>query len=305
MNRLSRTVAILLFASGSLSAAAPAADRAPAPVPVWETSGFSAPESVVFDQARGRYYVSNMGSWGEGATPGDGFISVLDAEGGMLERNWLSGLQNPKGLALANGRLYVGDDDALVEIDPAAASIVARHQPADGPGGFNDVTADAEGRVYVFSRRLDTVFRLADGDFAPWAPLDTRVTGKPNGLRADGDRLLLGSWAVPSGEGGVDQPGHLSTLGLADRRPGRIGQLPIGHIDGIEPDGGGGYTITDWTRGLLLHVGTDGMHRPLLSLSKGAADHLYRVDAQLLVVPQLLDDVVRAWRWAPVEDDAR
>jgi hypothetical protein len=38
---------------------------------------------------------------------------------------------------------------------------------------------------------------------------------------------------------------------------------------------------------------------------KGAADHLYRVDAQLLVVPQLLDDMVRAWRWAPVEDDAR
>lgn len=306
MSRVARHVSVLLLAAVLCACAhggaAPGA-RAPAtdaPVLLWETRGFNGPESVVFDRARNRYYVSNMASWGKDAVPGDGYISLLDGEGRVLERQWLAGLGNPKGLAIAGGRLYVGDDDALVEIDPASARVLARHQPADGPGGFNDVTADAAGNVYVFSRRLGTVFRLSQGRFAPWAALETRVTGRPNGLRVDGGRLLMGSWVVPAdapaGEGAW---GHLATLDLGDRRPGRIGDAPLGHIDGIEPDGRGGYTVTDWTRGLLLQVGADGTARTLLTLEKGAADHLYQVEEQVLVVPQLLDGVVRAWRWAP------
>jgi hypothetical protein len=38
---------------------------------------------------------------------------------------------------------------------------------------------------------------------------------------------------------------------------------------------------------------------PLLTLSKGPADHLYLADKELLVVPMFFDDVVRAWHWAP------
>lgn len=291
-------------ALSALFACAHAAAAPAVPEPVWETDGFSGPESVVFDRVRGRFYVSNMGSWGEGATPEDGFVSLLDADGKMLERRWITGLENPKGLALANGRLYVGDDDALVEIDLEAARIVARHRPDDGPGGFNDSTADADGNVYVFSRRLDTVFRLSDGRFEPWAKVDTDATGKPNGLRAEAGRLLMGSWVVPGADGGGDQLGHLSTVDFTDRSVGRIGTAPIGHIDGIEPDGRGGYTVTDWTRGEVLHVSANGEATPLLTLAKGAADHLYLVDEQLLVVPQLLDDVVRAYRWAPAADAA-
>ncbi len=282
------------------SAAEPAAESATEPTLelAWEAAGFSAPESVVFDPQVQRYYVSNMGSWGEGATPGDGFISVLDADGGLQTLRWIEGLENPKGLALANDRLYVGDDDALVEIDPGEASILARHRPEGGPGGFNDVTADADGNVYVFSRRLDTVFRLAADGFVPWRTLDPHQTGRPNGLRVDAGRLLTGSWEVPVADGGQAQPGHLSAIDLAQGSVGRV-PGPSGHIDGIEPDGAGGLTVTDWTRGEVMHVDAAGNSRLLLRPGKGAADHLYRIDAQLLVVPQLLDDVVRAYRWAP------
>lgn len=291
---LVRRLAVLLLAGPPLALAA----DPPALEPAWETTGFSTPESVVFDPQRQRYYVSNMGSWGEGATPGDGFISVLDADGRMRALRWIEGLDNPKGLALANGRLYAGDDEALVEIDPARGAILARHRPDDGPGGFNDVTADADGNVYVFSRRLDTVFRLADGRFAPWRTLDPHETGRPNGLRVDGARLLMGSWEVPAADDGQAQPGHLSAVDLALGTITRVSG-PIGHIDGIEPDGAGGLTLTDWTRGELLHLPAGGQPRLLLRGGKGMADHLYRADAQLLVVPQLLDDVVRAYRWTP------
>lgn len=290
-----------VVALASATCAAPALAAQPTPELLWTVGGFSTPESVVYDRARDRFYVSNMATRGEGATPGDGFISRLDGRGNITELKWITGLQNPKGLSLANGRLYAGDDDALVEMDLDAAAIVARHAPADGgPAQFNDTTADAAGNVYAFSRRLDTVYRLSGDTFAPWVKVDTDVTGKFNGLRADGDRLLLGSWQVPAPDG--ERLGHLTTIDLATGAIGRIGQQPIGHIDGIEPDGRGGWTVTDFTPGRLLHVDGDGTPTRLLTLVKGNADHLYLPDRQLLVIPFLFDDVVRAYRWAPRAD---
>src|SRR5262245_60480531 len=91
--------------------------HASAPELVWETPGFIGPESVVYDAARREYYVSNMGTHGSGQTPGDGFISRVGADGKLLELKWVTGFDNPKGLALANGHLFVGDDNDLVEID--------------------------------------------------------------------------------------------------------------------------------------------------------------------------------------------
>jgi hypothetical protein len=143
------------------------------------------------------------------------------------------------------------------------------------------------------------VFRLSDGAFAPWAKVDTDTTGKFNGVRADGDRLLLGSWRVPAAQG--EQLGHLTTIDLGTGAVGRIGNAPIGHIDGIEPDGHGGWVVSDFTPGRLLRIGPDGSVEPLLTLSIGTADLHYLPDRQLLLVPMLRDDHLRAYRWAPAD----
>lgn len=292
---LSALVATVTLTAATLT---PVAGHDVAPELAWETSGFVAPESVVFDAERQQFYVSNMGSWRADSTPGDGFISRVSAEGRLLDLRWVVGLESPKGLALANGRLYVGDDAELVEIDPATGTITARYAPVDGPGGFNDCTADPMGNVYVFSRRLATVFRLHGGQFEAWATIDASKTGWPNGLHAEPDRLLLGSWVV-SGPNGQEQLGHLSTVSYADRLVGRLGDQPIGHIDGIEPDGRGGYTVTAWTKGDVVHVSAGGTPTPLMTLRQGAADHEYVIDRRLLVIPLVLDNVIRAYRWEP------
>lgn len=273
--------------------------RAAVPELLWETHGLVAPESVVFDAERGEFFVSNMGSYGEGAVAGDGFISRVSADGRVLELRWAAGLDNPKGLALANGRLYVGDDRDLVEIDPASGRILARHAPDDGgPGDFNDCTADPEGNVYVCSGRLATVFRLHAGKFEPWCKLDPAVTGGINGLRAERDRLLLGGWSL-KGADGREQVGHISTIAFRDRAVGRIGERPVGHVDGLEPDGQGGYTVTDWLTGEVLQVSAEGAVRLLLTLHQGTADHTYLPTRRLLVIPLMKDDALRAYRWAP------
>lgn len=271
---------------------------AQSPVLVWETPGFIGPESVVFDAGRNEFYVSNMGTYGKGATPGDGFISRVSADGKIVELKWVTGLDDPKGLALANGRLYVGDEPAMAEIDISAGKIVALHAPPDGKGSFNDCTADAAGNVYVCSGRLGTVFRLSAGKFEPWYKLDKAKTGGLNGLKAEKDRLLLGGWSV-AGADGKEQLGHISTVAYADRKLGRLGDQPVCHIDGLEPDAKGGYTVTDWQTGDVLHVSADGKTSPMMKLGQGTADHTYLIEQKLLVIPQMKEHVLRAYRWAP------
>jgi len=271
--------------------------QAATPELLWETAGFIAPESAVYDAARQQLYVSNIGDHTKEAPPGDGFISRVSVDGKLITQKWVTGLDNPKGLALANGRLYAGDDKDLVEIDLDSGKILARHAPADGPGAFNDCTADAEGNVYVCSGRLHTVFRLHAGKFEPWAKLDRAKTGGINGLRAEKNRLLLGGWSVRDAEG-KEQLGHLSTIAYSDQALGRIGTVPICHIDGIESDGADGYSVTDWLTGDVLHVSADGKPTPIMKLVQGSADHAYIASQQQMVVPLMKDNVLRAYRWS-------
>ncbi len=189
-------------------------------------------------------------------------------------------------------------------MDPAAGAVTARYASRGGPGGFNDCTADPTGTVYVFSRRLSTVFRLRTGTLERWAAVDVTEAGDPNGLLAEDDRLLLGGWAR-RGPDGREQPGRVSTLAYADHALGRLGDQAIDSPDGIEPDGRGGYTVTDWASGDLWHILPDETWTRILKLPRGAADHHYIADQRILVVPLVLDHTIRAYRWAPAGDQPR
>ncbi|MCF3648800.1 hypothetical protein [Synoicihabitans lomoniglobus] len=288
------------FAVLALSITAALGLHAHPPELLWESDGFMGPESIVYDQPNDVYYVSNMGTYGDGATPGDGFISRVSTAGTILDLKWVEGFDNPKGLAVANGRLYVGDDNDMVEIDLASGKIVARHAPADGePAWFNDCTADPDGNVYVFSPRVKAVFRLHAGKFEPWVQIDTSITGGLNGLRAEAERLLLGGWSHRISDE-VEELGHISTVSYATKTIGRLGNEPICHIDGLEPDGHGGYTTTDWLTGDVMAVTSKGKPTKIMTLVQGSADHEYVIEKSLLLIPLMKDDVVRAYRWNPM-----
>lgn len=293
---LSPRTTLLTFAiSGVIAAAALATE----PTLEWETTGFMAPESIAYDAQRDCYYVSNLASRGEDRTPEDGFISKVSRSGEIIELKWATGMDDPKGLAIANGNLYVGDTPAMFVVELATGKVIAQHQPEDGlSGGFNDCTADPMGNVYVFSSRLNTVYRLHAGRFEAWQKIDTAITGGLNGLRAETDRLLLGGWSVRDAKG-EEQLGHLSVIRFADQSLSRIGNSPIAHIDGIEPDGFGGYTVTDWLTGEVRHVTATGESELIMSLGRGTADHEYIIEDHLMLIPSMLEDKVRAFRWTP------
>ena len=87
---------------------------------LWETTNdLKNPESVAYAPKQNVMFVSNVNG---NPTQKDqnGFISkVSPSNGNIIELNWVTGLNAPKGVAISNNnsRLYVSDITDLVEID--------------------------------------------------------------------------------------------------------------------------------------------------------------------------------------------
>jgi glucose/arabinose dehydrogenase len=207
----------------------------------WATPGLAKPESVL-PSADGTFlYVSNVAGEGE-ARDGNGFISRLSPEGGMLEREWARGLDAPKGMALAGGRLFVSDVAQLVELDAASGAILARH---DAPGAvfLNDVAIAPDGAVLVSDSGSARIFAWHEGRMDTWLA-DARLDAA-NGLLPERARLV-----VTTMQGrllAVDWDTH-AIIELAHG---------LGQADGVVALGDGTYLVGEWP-GRLFHVTATG-----------------------------------------------
>lgn len=270
-----------------LSAPALAADL----VKTWETDGFANPESALWDGARKVIYVSNV----NGNPPdkdGNGYISTLNAEGKVVIEKWVTGLDAPKGMALYKGRLYVADIDRLVVIDTASAKVIKTYAAA-GAKFLNDVTADDKGNVYVSDMLGNAIWRLDAGKFEKW--LADAQLENPNGLKAEPNRLLVAAWGPMTGQGfATSKPGALKAV----TTDGMIRDLTpaFGNLDGLEPDGKGGYLVSDWMKGGVFSVSRQGKVTKVLALGQGSADIATIPEQKILLVPMMMDGKVAAYK---------
>jgi hypothetical protein len=108
-----------LLLAGSVAAAEPQQ--------VWQATGLDGPESAVLDAAQGVIYVSNVNG-DASAADGNGYIAKLSLKGEILDKEWVTGLNAPKGLALHDGKLYAADIDELAVIDTTSGEITAKHK---------------------------------------------------------------------------------------------------------------------------------------------------------------------------------
>ena len=261
-------------------------------VPAWKTAAvLEGPESVVFDAKNKLFYVSNVNGHPLEAD-GNGYISTLSADGKIINQNWLTGLNAPKGLALVGNLLYVADITELVVIDTTTATIKARYE--DKQAKFlNDVAADKAGNIYVSDMFTDKIHQLKDDKFSVW--LESAQLEKPNGLLVEGNNLIVGSWGVMTDGFATEVPGHLKTIDLNTKQIESLGnKSPAGNLDGVEPDGKGNYYVTDWLNGKLLHIEPSGNSSTLLVLGQGSADHTIVDD--LIVIPMMLDGTVMTFK---------
>jgi hypothetical protein len=62
----------------------------------------------------------------------------------------------------------------------------------------------------------------------------------------------------------------------------------------VESDGAGGYYVTDWMAGKLFYFDADGNAQELMQLSQGAADHAFLAKRNLLLIPMMKDNQLKA-----------
>lgn len=284
-----------IFGAGfALSGCGEPAEPPPAaPTKLWELGGFSNPESALFDAAAKIIFVSNVNGKPTDKD-GNGFISKVSADGKMDTLEWVKGLNGPKGLALAKGKLYAADIDQLVEIDIASGTVTNRY---DGAGAqfFNDAVADPEGRIYVSDMATNKIWRLDNGKFEVW--LDDPKLAGPNGLIIQDGSMIVASWGVMTDGFATKVPGNLLEIPLADKSIIVMGDgQPLGNLDGIEPDGEGRYLVTDWMNGKFYRIDPTGTAVELLSLEQGAADIGYDPATKTVYIPQMMKGMLYAYK---------
>ena len=260
---------------------------------LWEVDGLNNPESVVYDPVNDVLYVSNVNG-----TPnekdGNGFISRISLAGEIIDKQWITGLDAPKGLAIANNKLYVADIDTLVEIDIPNGSISNRYTVSDAKF-LNDVAAGPEGRVFVSDMVMNRIHILDNGEFNIW--LENPGLLNPNGLHVQDNKLIVGAWGVMTDGFNTETPGHLLGVSLTDKTIHDIGDgSPVGNLDGVEEDTDGSFYVTDWMAGKLFHISTTGQVELLLFLEQGMADLEFLPDKGMVLLPMMMNNKLLAYR---------
>lgn len=261
---------------------------------VWSLDGFQAPETVLFDPANGIFYVSSIAG-PPNDKDGNGFISKVSSDGTMVEAEWAKGgLDGPKGLALANGTLFVADIDRIVAVDVESGAI-GDSWAAPGAQFLNDVAVDDAGRVFVSDMFTNRIYVLDDDTVSVFVEGPELL--HPNGLHIDGGVLMVSGWGENiKDDFTTETPGRLVTVDLASKAISEVGPgTPVGNLDGLEPDGSGGWLATDWIAGALFAIDSDGNARQVLDLNQGSANFAYLPDEKLVVIPMMMEGRIVAY----------
>lgn len=207
----------------------------------WTLDGLSAPESVAPSADGRELYVSNVAGEGD-AQDGNGFIARVSRNGELLEREWITGLDGPKGLVLAGGTLYVSDIVRIVAIDVAHGEIRARHDVPDAKF-LNDIALAPDGAVLASDSGMARITELRGTKVGTWLA-DDRLRSV-NGLLPHGERLLV-----------TTMQGLLLAV---DWKTKEITQLAqgLGNADGVIVLADGSFVVGEWP-GRLFHVAADG-----------------------------------------------
>jgi len=265
---------------------ATAVSHAPGVEELWTTGrDFLIPESAAYDPETDAFYVSNYDAYNPSQGAGRQHISKLTSDGKVAALQWVSGLNNPTGLAVRNKRLYAVERAGLVEIDIASAKIVNRIA-VPGAGFLNDVSVAESGDLFLSDSRKNCIFRIADGKAEEW--LSGPSVSAPNGIHVLKGKLYIGT----------NGDGCLKAVDLATKEVSVLASLGTGVIDGLESDRDGRLLVSH-NEGRLFRVSPDGRVETILDTTArgmNIADFAYAPSRNMVVFPTFTDSRVAAYR---------
>lgn len=238
-----------LAAAFALAACAQDAQKEDAPAAVrleqiWRVGGLANPESFALSSDQTFLYVTNVNGEGD-AQDGNGFISRVSLEGEVLQREFATGLDAPKGIMAGGDALYVADIDELVVLD-AATGAIRRRVPAAGAQFLNDLAFAPSGEVLMADSATQRIYAVASDTAEIW--LEHELLDSVNGLLPEPDRLIVTTMA-----------GRLLAIDYESRAVTVLAE-GLGNADGVAAIGEGRYLVSEWP-GLMHVVNTaDGSH---------------------------------------------
>ncbi len=252
--------------------------KTPTLTKLWETdTTLTTNESVLFDPASGKIYVSNIEGDPSGKD-GKGSISIIDKEGKIVTQEWVTGLNAPKGMGIANGNLYVTDIDQLVEVNLESGKISKKY-PVEGAGFLNDLATN-DGKVYFTDMNTGKVHMLEGGTISTVTEGHESI----NGIAIAEDGMLYG----------LDKSGFKS---LNSDGTSTIINSTVTGGDGLVILGDGNYVASRWA-GEIYFVDSEG--ETLLLDTKDAesntADIGFIPGDNIVLVPTFFKNKVVAYK---------
>lgn len=246
--------------------------------PLWETKDLPTPESVLYSAKNDLLYVSLID--GDAMTKdGKGGVAILNLDGSIKMKDWITEMDAPKGLALYRDLLYVADVTSVWVVDVVTGNVVNQ---IEFPGAImlNDVTIDDNGLVYVSDTRSGKIYQMRNN--RPSVYLEN--TPSVNGLKFSSGHLyaLVGPelWKIDSNK-------KITIVAKGFEQGG----------DGLEPIGNNEFLVTCWG-GLIYHVKADGTFDKLLDVrgEMNTADLGYHPQSNTIFIPTFNNNSVKAYK---------
>ena len=257
----------------------------PAPTPAaiaWVAAGeFCEPETVL-PLPDDTLLVSNVCDFRQ---TGNGFLTLLNADGDAIDWQIVAGLDAPLGMALHNGLLHVIDNNRVKifrwpgyeHVSTIALETKVANDIAVGADDSIYVTDTARGEVVMINPQLEQAVLTGQPQF-PGA----------NGIHIDDDDLYVGGK-------------HLWHVDLRDTSVTRIGPEWLADIDGIEQETDGTLQVTP-VAGPLVRL--DAEIEILGGDGVSSANHGFAADLGLALIPTGYDNTVIAIEIRPGRQQA-
>lgn len=246
--------------------------------------GLSHPESILYDPTADIYLISNINGDPDAADD-NGFIARIHPDGTAEDLEWIHGqaadvdLDAPKGMAIFGDTLYVTDITFVRKHDRVTGEQLGSIA-VDGANFLNDLSADANGNVYVSDNVVDAIHIIAPDDSVTLLFESADLSG-PNGLVADDGGVYVATYGAAKL---LYVPREMPVvMDLID--------LPSGSLDGLARAPGGGWFVSSWDASAVFHVSEDfGGAAIVLGDVSSPADIDVDPTRDRLLVPRLLED---------------
>jgi hypothetical protein len=242
------------------------------------------PESVLYDSRNDVLYVANINGKSD-QKDGNGFISRMTTSGEIKDLKWVTGLDAPKGMALVKTTLYVADLTSVALIDINKGSLIKKIE-IPGASFLNDVTAAANGDVFISDSATGKIHRLSGGNAS--VHFESADFKRINGLLSLKDGLYVA-------DAGTGINYKLSSAGKLTR----YGETSPG-ADGIVATGKDEYIVSSWG-GEVFFVGADGKATKMLDTREqklNSADIAFDSKTKMVFIPTFFGNSVMAYTFS-------